>query len=273
VLALVVALVLVRPGEPPPLTSPVPAGGPFRQLTATIRRPGTQLGFWAHFVCGTAPTVMALMWGYPFLTAALGLGISEAAGVFSLMVVGTVVAGPVIGYLMARFPLRRSNLVMTVVVGILLIWVGVILWPGEPPLWLVGVLFFAIGTGGPGSLIGFDIARTTNPSHALGSASGLVNVGGFLGGFVAVFGIGLVLDIGNAARVAAGTAPDLYALESFRIAFLVPVVVIAIGIVAMLIARRRARRWMFESEGIQIAPLWVALFRSRRASRRSAEGG
>lgn len=261
VLAAVVALALVRRGEPPAATSPVPVGGPFRHLGTAIRRPGTQLGFWVHWVGGTAPTVMGLMWGYPFLTAGLGLEVSQAAGIFSLLVVGNVAAGPVIGYLMARFPLRRSNLVLAVVAIIVVIWLGVILWPSTPPIWLVCSLYFAIGMGGPGSLVGFDVARTFNPSHALGSASGFVNSGGFLGGFVSVFFIGVVID---AVRSAQGAGAALYSLDAFRLGFLVPVGVIAVGVVGLLVARRRTRRRMFELEGIQIAPLWVALFRSRR---------
>ena len=193
-LGAVVALALVRRGEPPAATSPIPTGGAMRQLGSTVRRPGTQLGFWVHLVGGTAPTVMALMWGYPFLVAGLGLEVSQAAGIFSLLVVGNVVAGPVIGYLMARFPLRRSNLVLVVVTVIVAIWLAVVVWPGSPPIGLVAALYFAIGMGGPGSLVGFDVARTFNPSHALGSASGIVNSGGFLGGFVSVFFIGVVLD-------------------------------------------------------------------------------
>jgi MFS family permease len=262
VVAAALAAAFVRRGEPPPLTSPIPAGGPFRQLGATIRRPGTQLGFWAHFVGGTAPTVMALMWGYPFLTAGLGLDISTAGWIFALLVAGNVVSGPIIGYLVARFPLRRSNLVLTVAAIIVVVWSMVLLWPGSPPLWLVAALYFVIGTGGPGSLVGFDVARTTNPSHAMGSASGFVNVGGFLGGFVSVFFIGLVID---AVRAAGGPETgDLYSLDAFRLGFVVPIVVIVIGVVGLLVARRRTRRRMFEVEGIQIAPLWVALFRSRR---------
>jgi sugar phosphate permease len=259
-----VALALIRRGEPPAATSPVPVGNPFRQLAATVGRPGTQLGFWSHLVAGTAPSVMAFLWGYPFLTAGLGLEVSAAAGIFSLLVVGTVVAGPILGYLMARFPLRRSNLVLAVVTIIVGVWLAVILWPGQPPLWLVGALFFAIGMGGPGSLIGFDVARTFNPSHALGSASGVVNSGGFLGGFVAVFLMGVVID---AVRAAGGEAGALYSLDAFRLAFLVPLGVIAVGVTGLLVARRRTRRRMFELEGIQVAPLWVALFRSRRAKR------
>ena len=142
-----------------------------------------------------------------------------------------------------------------------MIWLGVILWPSTPPIWLVCALYFAIGMGGPGSLVGFDVARTFNPSHALGSASGFVNSGGFLGGFVSVFFIGVVID---AVRSAQGAGAALYSLDAFRLGFLVPVGVIAVGVVGLLVARRRTRRRMFELEGIQIAPLWVALFGSRR---------
>lgn len=264
VLAAVVALVLVRRGEPPPLTSPVPAGGALHHLASTVRRPGTQLGFWVHLAGGTAPTVMALMWGYPFLSAGLGLEVGIAAGIFSLLVAGTVIAGPVLGYLVGRFPLRRSNLVLTVVTVILVLWMLVVVWPGVPPLPLVAALYLAIGMGGPGSLVGFDVARTFNPSHALGSASGIVNTGGFVGGFIAVFGVGLVID---AVRGANGAGAALYTLDAFRLGFLVPIAVIAAGIIGLLVARRRTRRRMFEVEGIQIAPLWVALFRARRRQR------
>ncbi len=126
------------------------------------------------------------------------------------------------------------------------------------------MLFIVIGMGGPGSLIGFDLARTFNPSHALGSASGIVNVGGFLGGFVSMLSIGFVLDAIDGVRIAGGGASALYAFDSFRIAFLVPFVVVGVGIIGLLYARRRTRRRMFEEEGIEIAPLWVAVFRSRR---------
>ena len=106
---------------------------------------------------------------------------------------------------------------VTLILGL---WLLVIVWPGSPPILLVAALYLAIGMGGPGSLVGFDVARTFNPSHALGSASGFVNTGGFLGGFISVFGIGLVID---AVRSAGGGAAELYTLDSFRLAFLVPV--------------------------------------------------
>ena len=269
VVAAAVGLGLVRRGEPPAAPRPVPPGGVLQQLGASIRRPGTQLGFWAHLVGGTVPTLMSIMWGYPFLTAGLGYDVPTAATVFSLLVLGSVLAGPVVGILVARFPLRRSNLVLGLVTVIFLLFAAVLAWPGIPPIGLVAALFIAIGTGGPGSLVGFDLARTFNPSHALGSASGIVNVGGFLGGFISMLLIGVALDMVDAARVAGGAASDLYSFDSFRVAFVVPFVIVGAGVVGLLHARRRTRRRMFEERGIEIAPLWVALFRSRFfASRR-----
>jgi sugar phosphate permease len=155
------------------------------------------------------------------------------------------------------------------VTTILGLWLALILWPEQPPVPLVAALYLVIGMGGPGSLVAFDVVRTFNPSHALGSASGFVNTGGFLGGFIAVFGVGLVLD---AVRSAAGGGAELYSLEGFRLAFLVPVGIIVAGVGGLLVARRRTRRRMFELEGIQIAPLWVALFRARRRRGPSAAG-
>jgi MFS family permease len=263
VVASAVALALVRRGEPPAATSPVPTTGVLQQLGASIRRPGTQLGFWAHLVGGTVPTLMSIMWGYPFLTAGLGYDVPTAATVFSLQVLGSVVAGPIVGILVARFPLRRSNVVLALVTMIFVLFAAVLAWPGIPPIGLVAALFIAIGTGGPGSLVGFDLARTFNPSHALGSASGIVNVGGFLGGFIGMLLIGIALDLINGVRVAGGAVSSLYSFDSFRIAFLVPFVIVGAGVVGLLHARRRTRRRMFEERGIEIAPLWVALFRSR----------
>jgi len=263
VVAAAVALALVRRGEPPPATSPIPTSTALQQFGASIRRPGTQLGFWAHLVGGTVPTLMSIMWGYPFLTAGLGYDVPTAATIFSLLVLGSVLAGPVVGMLVARFPLRRSNVVLSLVTVIFLLFAAVLLWPGIPPVGLVAALFIAIGTGGPGSLVGFDLARSFNPSHALGSASGIVNVGGFLGGFLSMSLVGVALDLIDSTRVASGAASDLYSFDSFRIAFVVPFLIVGAGVVGLLHARRRTRRRMYEERGIEIAPLWVALFRSR----------
>src|SRR3954466_9889629 len=50
------------------------------------------------------------------------------------------------------------------------------------------------GLGGPGSMIGFDLARTFNPPNRLGTATGIVNVGGFVASLITILLAGLILD-------------------------------------------------------------------------------
>jgi len=110
-------------------------------------------------------------------------------------------------------------------------------------------------------LIGFDFARTFNPVRVLGSANGVVNVGGFFASFVMMFLVGLIID----AQATAGASPaEVYSLDSFRVAFLVQYLVIGFGVVMLLIARRRTRRRIVEEEGIQVGPLWVAAMEAFR---------
>ena len=76
----------------------------------------------------------------------------------------------------------------------MLAWAVVLLWPGRAPLPVLVLLVVTISIGGPGSMVGFDLARTFNPPTRIGSATGIVNVGGFLAALSTIALIGLVLD-------------------------------------------------------------------------------
>ncbi len=272
VLAFVLVLVIVRNGPPgAPATGPIGIRSPMgRTLREALSRPGTQLGFWSHFVTQSSATMFTLLWGFPFLSIGLGYGETAAAGLLTLVVASTVVSGPLLGILTARFPMRRSNIVLGIVIAMAIVWISVLAWPGQPPLWLVVVLILVIAVGGPGSLVGFDFARSFNPARSLGSASGIVNVGGFLATFVMMLLIGVVLDLIDGSRGGTGIPSQLYSLDSFRVAFLVQFVVVGVGVVFLLDARRRTRRQLHAEEGITVAPMWVGLV---RAWRHRARGG
>ncbi len=234
-----------------------------RQLRDALRRPGTRLAFWAHAVTGSPGTVLVMLWGFPALSVGLGYGPAAASALLSIVVVAGALIGPVIGLLSARFPYRRSSIVLGIVAAMGAAWAVVLLWPDRPPLAAIIVLLVVIAVGGPGSLIGFDFARTFNPGPSQGAASGFVNVGGFSVSVVLLLGIGLVLD-----ALSPGADPTaLYAWENWRVAFAIQFPVIAAALVPFLLARRRTRRRLQEDEGIAVAPLWVAMVRRRRARR------
>jgi hypothetical protein len=82
-----------------------------------------------------------------------------------------------------------------------------------------------------------------------------------------MFVIGILLD--TYARIAGGgsAANALYSLAGFRVAFLIQYLVVGIGVVFLVVARRQTRRRLHEQEGIEVAPLWVALMRAWRRRR------
>jgi len=266
-LVLVIVLLADRHEDAAP---PVVVPGALRRLRDALARPGTQLGFWSHFVTQSSGTVFTLLWGFPLLTKGLHYSTTQASELLTLIVITGFVSGPLLGILTARFPLRRSNLVLGIVAMLGVVWTAVLVWPGSPPPWLIIVLVVVLGVGGPGSLIGFDFARSFNPLRSLGSANGVVNVGGFLASFVMMYLIGVVLDLLNQRRIADGLPSDIFAWDSFRIALCVQYLVIGAGVGFLVHARRRTRRRMQEEEGIQVGPLWVVLvgrWRRRRAAR------
>jgi MFS family permease len=198
--------------------------------------PGTRLAFWSHFTTPFSGTAFVLLWGFPFLTIGQGLTPAMASLLFTVYVVFGIVVGPVIGALSSRHPQRRSRLLVLPVIGIqAAAWLAVILWPGTAPLWLLFVLAFAMSTGGPGSMIGFDHTRTFNPRHRLSTATGITNVGGFLAALLAILLIGIAMDAQGA-----GT-PETYTLDAFRMAFLTQVPLWFIGSLFIVIERKRTR--------------------------------
>lgn len=249
-LLVAVALRDAPPGTP--VAPPVGVAQVRRNLALAWREPGTRIGMYTHLVTQFSGTVFALLWGFPFLVVGQGLAPSTAALLITVLVVVGMLFGPVLGQLCGRWPLRRSVLVFSILGATVAAWTVVLLWPGTAPLPLLVVLVVVLGTNGPGSMIGFDYARTENPAERLGSATGVVNVGGFVASLLTVLAIGAVLDL----RTPGGSAD--YSLDAFRAAFAVQYLFWAIGLVGV-VRHRRLLRERLARDGVVLAPLHVAV--------------
>lgn len=262
-LALVLAWIVVRDR---PLGAVDTAAAPtlgevVRGLREAWLTPGTRLGFWSHMGTQFSGTVFALLWGMPFLVAGQGLRPVEASVLLTVFVVAGIVVGPVIGELTARHPLRRSWLVLAIIAATAVAWTAVLLAPQPAPRWLLVLLVLVLAAGGPGSIVGFDFARTFNPGGRQGTAVGIVNVGGFSASLVVVLAVGLVLG--------AVGGPDGYTPEAFRAAWCVQYAVWLVALVGVLRSRQLTRRRM-ASEGVVVPSLREVITR-RRALARSSE--
>jgi MFS family permease len=171
-----------------------------------------------------------------------------------------VTAGPLIGLLVQRHPLRRSWLVLGIVGAGAGAWGLVLAWPGRAPLPVLVLLVIALGVGGPGSMIGFDYARTFNPPDRLGTATGVINGGGFVAALLAIELIGLILDARTGGR-------SDYDIGDFKVAMSVQYLIFAVGLTGILRTRRLARRRLAD-EGVVMRPLREVLCERGLAIRR-----
>ncbi|MGW2370811.1 MFS transporter [Kitasatospora sp. NPDC001683] len=219
----------VRPVDPPAARPKVR-----RQVLDCWREPGTRLGLWIHFTTQFPGNAFALLWGMPYLVEAQGMSRGEAGGLLTLLVLSNMSCGFLFGRLLSRSARARMPIVLTVIATTGLGWALVLAWPGgHPPMWLLVGIILVMGSNGPASLVGLDYARSRNPAERLGTASGLVNMGGFIGTMVTLLGIGVLLD----ALSPAGA--EVYSATAFRWAFCWQYVPLAVGTLMILRLRRK----------------------------------
>jgi MFS family permease len=247
------------PGISASSTMPIRVDRVRANLAAAWREPGTRIGLWTHFVTQFSGTVFALLWGYPFLVRGEHVPPTTAGALLSLMVFIAMGVGPLLGALAGRWPRRRSALTLKIVGSSALVWTIVLAWPGTAPTALLLVLVIVLATNGPGSMLGFDYARTSNPSERLGSASGIVNVGGFVASLLTIFVVGVVLDLMTSG------GPASYTLGAFRIALSVQYAFWLFGLM-MVLRTRKVLRDRLAAQGLALDPLHRAFARKWAAA-------
>lgn len=249
-LAVVLVVAVVR--DPPLRAPPAEPTTALDGLRGSWSETGTRLGMWTHVGTQFSANVFALLWGVPFLVAGQGLSPGEAGGLLTLLVLAGLCFGPLFGEFVARHPMRRSSLVLLVIGLTAGAWTAVLVLPQPVPHWLLVVLVLVLALGAPGSMIGFDYARTFNPEYRQGAAVGLVNMSGFLVTLLVALAIGLVLD------AAGGYTP-----EAFRLAWSVQYVVWVVAAFGVWSTRQRARREL-AAQGTVVTPIREVIARRWR---------
>ncbi|WP_328720496.1 MFS transporter [Streptomyces sp. NBC_00247] len=228
VLVLVLMLLFLKDhpeGHEPPPAEHAGAAYVRRQIAACWREPGTRLGMWVHFTTQFPAMVFLLLWGLPFLVEDQGLSRGTAGSLLTLVVLANMSVGLVYGQIIARHHAARLPLALGTVGATALFWAATIFHPGHAPMWLLIVLCVVLGACGPASMIGFDFGRPANPPERQGTASGIVNMGGFVASMTTLFLVGVLLD----------ATGDDYTVAFSSVFFLE-----ALGLVQILRLRKRA---------------------------------
>lgn len=240
----VVSLVVwsgVRDHPGAPLERSTPAVSPSRVSTprvsaigdirAVFARRGTRAGLATHFTTSSF-TVLATLWGYPYLVKGLSMTPPSARLVLTLGAATPMVAAPLLGWFAGHRPDLRGRLIVSVVITLALAWTVAITWPGghlPAPLAVALILINAVASAA--SMLAFDLARDANPPDRGGLASGIVNIGGFTATITGSLGVGVLID----------ATGGHYDPGSFQVAFIPVTALILIGAVCVVTLLRRPR--------------------------------
>lgn len=190
------------PDEAAAVNPAAPRAGWTSGLAVVARNPQTWLAFVMHTGLIGSYLTFSGLWAVPYLTEGLGMTRSQATLHVTVMILGLAVGAPIVGTLSDRMGLRRP-LMRGVSFIFLLCWVPLVAgW--KLPFAASYALFALIGLSMGSVVLCWALAKEVNPPELSGTATSLVNSGGFLGTALLQPAVGWVLDIsGDVSRLEA----------------------------------------------------------------------
>ncbi len=160
-------------------------------LKRAWRSPGTRHGLWVHFTLNAPFVTLTGLWAYPYLVDGQGIAPATAATMLAGTVMVFGVSAPLLGLFVGRHPHLRGALSSAVALTTATGLAALLGWPGgHPPLVLIAAVLAAAAFGGAASMLAFDLARAGG-----GSASSMVNIGGFGAAIIGQAAIGILVSI------------------------------------------------------------------------------
>ncbi|MBS4216151.1 MFS transporter [Neobacillus rhizophilus] len=186
---------------------------------------------WALFLChfGIVGTYVGFIgsWAVPYGMDMYGMTRSEASRLILIGLVGALIGAPLSGWISSRLEMIKRPYVVVHII-LILSWSTFLLFKGNPPNFLLTMLFFVIGLAYGANALTFAAVRQSFPIMESGLASGFANTGGFLSAVLLPSIFGNVLDHFQTASgsVSAGYYHGLITPVIFSIIGLIGVITI-----------------------------------------------
>lgn len=204
------------------------------KVSKLLRRIFSSRQAWALFFChfGVVGAYVGFIssWSVPYGMNLYGMTRSDASGLIMVGLVGALIGAPFMSWLSSRLE-KIKQPYFAVQLLILLCWSCFLLFKGQPPYYLLLVLFFFIGYGYGASTLTFAAVRQTFPAKESGIVSGFANTGGFLSAVLLPLIFGIVLDYFQAATGSVTTG--------YYYSFITPVLFSLVGLTGVVMFKEK----------------------------------
>ena len=199
---------------------PLPPGSWWRGLAEVAANRDTWPGFFMHLGMIGSYLTFSGLWAVPYLTDGLGHTRTSATLHVTVMILGFAFGSLAVGTLSDRMG-RRLPLLRALSLLYLAAWLPWVMgW--QLPVAASIAAFAAMGIGISGASLAWALAKELNPPALSGTATSLVNTGGFLGTALFQPLVGWVLDHFRAGAT----------LEAYRSAAAVLTAIALLGVLA-----------------------------------------
>lgn len=184
--------------------APVSSGGPeesvhARDLLPALRAALRSKGIWPATALGAlfsgAQLSFTGAWGVPWLVDVYGLSRNEASAIVSLVVIGAMIGGVMIGKLSDMAGARRWPLILVGSFNVAA-WAVIVFWgSGMPPLAILKPTLLLMGIFSMAMVLCIAVTKETNDPRYTGVALSVLNMGFFIGVAAYPPAMGAMIDL------------------------------------------------------------------------------
>jgi sugar phosphate permease len=198
---------------------------------------------WALFFChfGVVGGYVGFIssWAVPYGMNMYNMTRSDASQLIMVGLIGALIGAPLTSWISSRLEtIKRPYVIVHFIIFIS--WSAFLLFKGNPPLFMLIMLFFIIGFGFGASALTFAVARQSFPISESGIVSGFANTGGFLSAVLLPGVFGKVLD--HFQSVSGSMT------EGYLYGFIIPVIFSLIGLFGVMTIKEMRQTESIERE-------------------------
>jgi len=182
-------------------------------------------------------TALGGLWGIPFLQSAYHVSKETAGFAMSMIFIGWLVGGPIIGFFSDK--MKRRKIVLIFSIALTCLFLMPVIYFTHLPIFVIYILLFFVGLFSSAQLLNFSLAVEINIKEAKATAAAFTNFMIAASGSVIQPIIGYLLDLGWHGEMKAGS--PIYDAADYHLALsTLPLSLILAFLVCFFIKEKRA---------------------------------